>query len=182
MTALTAKFQAGLLRVRVVCTCFHVHAVLAVHAEGVPSAPAAPCCTLQADLLRREYAIDLRVLGITSSRRMLLREKGVDLSSWRQQLAEQGQAADTEAFVAALTTSYIPNCVVIDCTASDGPPQNYRAWMERGAHVITPNKKLGSGPLGQYQAVKRLGRDSYTHFFYEVGGCGARALKHPFVG
>jgi len=48
--------------------------------------------------------------------------------------------------------------------------------MKQGIHVVTPNKKLGSGPLTQYQAIKRVGRNSYTHFFYEV-----RVLAHACV-
>jgi homoserine dehydrogenase len=40
--------------------------------------------------------------------------------------------------------------------------------MKQGINIITPNKKLGSGPLARYQAVKKLGRESYIHFFYEV--------------
>ncbi len=52
--------------------------------------------------------------------------------------------------------------------------QNYLSWMKQGIHIITPNKKLGSGPLEQYQAVKKLGRESYIHFFYEV-----RVIRTP---
>jgi aspartokinase/homoserine dehydrogenase 1 len=57
----------------------------------------------------------------------------------------------------------------VDCTASDKPPSYYLEWMGEGINIITPNKKLGSGPLGQYQAVKKVQRESYIHFFYEVG-------------
>jgi aspartokinase/homoserine dehydrogenase 1 len=54
--------------------------------------------------------------------------------------------------------------------------------MRAGLHVITPNKKLGSGPLAQYKAVRAVQRQSYTHFFYE-GTVGAglpvlSTLKH----
>lgn len=38
----------------------------------------------------------------------------------------------------------------------------------QGIHVVTPNKKLGSGPLEQYQTVRRMQREGYIHFFYEV--------------
>ena len=34
---------------------------------------------------------------------------------------------------------------------------------------MTPNKKLNSGPLPQYQALRQFQRGSYIHFFYEVG-------------
>ncbi len=38
----------------------------------------------------------------------------------------------------------------------------------QGLHIITPNKKLGSGPLERYNTVRRMQRESYIHFFYEV--------------
>jgi homoserine dehydrogenase len=44
--------------------------------------------------------------------------------------------------------------------------------MGKGINIITPNKKLGSGPLERYQAVRRMQRESYIHFFYEVRGDG----------
>ena len=42
-------------------------------------------------------------------------------------------------------------------------------WMGMGINVITPNKKMSSGPLKRYQELKRLQRASYIHYFYEVG-------------
>ena len=44
-------------------------------------------------------------------------------------------------------------------------------WMRRGIHLITPNKKLNSGPLPQYRALKQFQRESYIHYLYEVGTC-----------
>jgi homoserine dehydrogenase len=52
-----------------------------------------------------------------------------------------------QAFGAALSSSYIPNLAIVDCTASDVPPTHYLDWMRAGINIITPNKKLGSGPL-----------------------------------
>lgn len=82
--------------------------------------------------------------------------------------AEQ-EPADLSLFGKRLTAGYIPNLAIVDCTASDKPPSYYLEWMGEGINIITPNKKLGSGPLGQYQAVKKVQRESYIHFFYEVG-------------
>ncbi len=122
----------------------------------------------QAEVLRRELGVDLRILGISSSNRMLLRETGVDLGRWREDWEQHAQPADLEAFGKFLASSYIPNRAIVDCTASDAPAQQYLNWMKQGIHIVTPNKKLGSGPLEQYQAVKKVGRESYIHFFYEV--------------
>jgi homoserine dehydrogenase len=82
----------------------------------------------------------------------------------------QQEPADLSLFGKRLTAGYIPNLAIVDCTASDKPPSYYLEWMGEGINIITPNKKLGSGPLGQYQAVKKVQRESYIHFFYEVRG------------
>ena len=136
----------------------------------------------QAAKLREEFGIDIRVLGIAGSREMVLSEGGVDLDNWRDELKARAQPTDLKAFGDALAGSYIPNRAVVDCTASDAPPAMYLQWMEQGLNIITPNKKLGSGPLAQYRAVRKMQRESYIHFFYE-GTVGAglpvlSTLKH----
>jgi hypothetical protein len=45
-------------------------------------------------------------------------------------------------------------------------PQFYRRWMEQGIHVVTPNKKLNSGPLSEYLAVKQLQRAGRAHYMW----------------
>ncbi|GBF98799.1 bifunctional aspartate kinase homoserine dehydrogenase [Raphidocelis subcapitata] len=112
----------------------------------------------------------------------LLSESGVDLSRWREEYEANAAPADLKAFGDALAGSYIPNRAIVDCTASDAPPAQYLDWMRQGLHIVTPNKKLGSGPLAQYQAVRARQRESFIHFFYE-GTVGAglpviATLKH----
>ena len=41
-------------------------------------------------------------------------------------------------------------------------------WLERGIHVITPNKKAGSGPIADYEVLQSLGKHGSSHFFYET--------------
>lgn len=42
----------------------------------------------------------------------------------------------------------------------------------QGIHVVTPNKKLNSGPLAEYLAVKQLQRQGKAHYMYEVCALG----------
>lgn len=80
----------------------------------------------------------------------------------------ESQSADLEKFADHLASHYVPNSVIVDATASEVPAQKYLDWMKKGIHVITPNKKMNSGPLKQYRALKQFQRDSYIHFLYEV--------------
>ncbi|KAF2284410.1 hypothetical protein GH714_021573 [Hevea brasiliensis] len=98
----------------------------------------------QAAVLKEEFNIDLRVMGITGSRGMLLSELGIDLSRWRELMKEN------------------------DCTADSNVASCYYDWLRKGIHVITPNKKANSGPLDQYLKLRALQRQSYTHYFYEA--------------
>jgi aspartokinase/homoserine dehydrogenase 1 len=116
----------------------------------------------------RALNLDLRVRGIAGSNRMLLEEGAIDLERWPQRLAEGGEALDLDKFVAHCQADYIPHTVIIDCTASAEVAGNYRDWLARGIHVVTPNKKANSGPLPAYHALKEAARAAGTHYLYEA--------------
>ncbi|KAF3609672.1 hypothetical protein DY000_02047711 [Brassica cretica] len=123
----------------------------------------------QAAVLKEEFKIDLRVIGITSSSKMLLSESGVDLSRWRELMKEEGESANIEKFTQYVKGNhFIPNSVIVDCTADADIASSYYDWLLRGIHVVTPNKKANSGPLDQYLKIRDLQRKSYTHYFYEA--------------
>ncbi|KAK3021854.1 hypothetical protein RJ639_047862, partial [Escallonia herrerae] len=119
--------------------------------------------------LKEKFNIDLRVLGITGSRTMLLSDTSIDLSRWREVQEKKGENADLEKFVQHVHGNhFIPNTVVVDCTADSNVASHYYDWLRKGIHVITPNKKANSGPLDRYLKLRALQRQSYTHYFYEA--------------
>lgn len=123
----------------------------------------------QAAVLKEDFNIDLRVMGVTGSRTMVLSDTGIDLSTWRELLKEKGEVADLEKFTQLVHGNhFIPNTVLVDCTADSNVASCYHDWLRRGIHVITPNKKANSGPLDQYLKLRSLQRKSYTHYFYEA--------------
>jgi aspartokinase/homoserine dehydrogenase 1 len=116
----------------------------------------------------RELNLDLRVRGIATSKRMLLEETAVDLDRWAERLAEAGEPLDMDRFTQHVQADYIPHTVIIDCTASAEVGNGYAAWLARGIHVVTPNKKANSGSLPYYRKLREAGRASGTHYLYEA--------------
>ena len=116
----------------------------------------------------RALNLDLRVRAIASSKRMLLVETAVDLDGWAARLADDGEPLDLEKFAAHVQADYIPHSVIVDCTASAEVGTNYVAWLTRGIHVVTPNKKANSGPLPYYRALQEAGRAAGAHYLYEA--------------
>jgi aspartokinase/homoserine dehydrogenase 1 len=116
----------------------------------------------------RGLNLDLRVRGIASSKRMLLEETAVDMNRWAERMAEAGEPLDLEKFANHLQADYIPHTVIVDCTASADVGRNYAAWLGRGIHIVTPNKKANSGTLPYYREMRDAGRASGSHYLYEA--------------
>ena len=117
--------------------------------------------------LRERFNLDLRVRGIANSRQMCLSTARIDLAGWRNQL-EGGEPLAFDRFIEHVQTDYLPHAAIIDCTASQDVANRYSAWLARGLHVITPNKRAHSGPVAYYHELKRVARDTNTHFLYEA--------------
>lgn len=123
----------------------------------------------QAAVLKEELNIDLRVMGITGSSKMILSETGIDLTTWRETMKKKPEKTDLDQFAQHLLHNhFFPNKVVVDCTADTEVANRYYDWLKQGIHVITPNKKANSGPLDRYLKLRTLQRMSYTHYFYEA--------------
>jgi aspartokinase/homoserine dehydrogenase 1 len=116
----------------------------------------------------RALNLDLRVRAIATSKRMLLEEGPIDLDRWVERLAEAGEPLDLERFAAHVQADYIPHSVIIDCTASAEVGKSYAPWLERGIHIVTPNKKANSGALPYYRALQEARRAAGTHYLYEA--------------
>lgn len=122
----------------------------------------------QVERLRDEHMIDIRVRGITGASQMLLDEGAIDLDAWRDALDADGGEADLDAFVDHVQTDYHPHAVLVDCTASEAIARRYADWLERGIHVVTPNKKANTGPLAYYRRLKDSSRSLRLHYLYET--------------
>jgi aspartokinase/homoserine dehydrogenase 1 len=121
----------------------------------------------QAARLQRDFNVDLRVRGIAGRGRMLLAERAIDLSGWREAM-KSGEGTDLRRFTEHVAADHLPHRVIIDCTADAAVGALYADWLAAGVHVVTPNKKANSGPMRDYRALREAGRHSGAHFLYEA--------------
>lgn len=118
--------------------------------------------------LKDEFNIDLRLRGIINSKKMILSERGMNLKDWKHQLETSTETSDLEKFVSHVHSDYLPHSVIIDCTSSSEIASKYTSWLQRGLHVITPNKKANTFPLHQYLELKNAGKTLQRHYLYET--------------
>jgi aspartokinase/homoserine dehydrogenase 1 len=122
----------------------------------------------QLAVLKRERNIEVRVSGIASSKKMLLTDTTIDLNNWEEEFEACAEPCDLTEFKNHLNRRSAPNTVIIDCSASDFVSDYYVDWMASGVHVVTPNKKVNSGPLERYNKIKDLQKYTQVHYFYEA--------------
>lgn len=122
----------------------------------------------ESDRLRKEFNVDLRVRGIANSKSMLLDDQGLDLTAWEEQFTHHAEPVDMQRFIDHIAAEYFPHTVIIDCSTSDTIPKHYLEWIERGIHIITPNKKAGTAPFPDYDRLMMAGRKRGKHFLYET--------------
>jgi aspartokinase/homoserine dehydrogenase 1 len=99
---------------------------------------------------------------------MLLDATAIDIDHWAQKLSVAGEASDLVKFTDHVQADYIPHSVIIDCTASAEVAGHYDAWLRRGIHVVTPNKKANSGSMPYYRALREASRAAGAHYLYEA--------------
>lgn len=119
-------------------------------------------------ILKEKHNLDIRVRGISNSRKMITDEKNLDLENWKDNLEQSDNEADITSFVDHIQTDFIPHTVLIDCTTSDVVAKQYKGWLEKGIHIITPNKKAPTFPIEEYRELKAEGERLNSHFLYET--------------
>jgi aspartokinase/homoserine dehydrogenase 1 len=118
--------------------------------------------------LKEQFGVDIHVRGIANSRRMLLDEEGIDLSSWKERFSAEAVDLNMEQFVNHIGATYFPHSLLIDCTTSSTMAEKYVHWLEQGIHIITPNKKAGTTPYPYYRSIFDTCLRTGRRFLYET--------------
>ncbi|MFD2553467.1 bifunctional aspartate kinase/homoserine dehydrogenase I [Sphingobacterium tabacisoli] len=135
----------------------------------------------QHDFLLDNNDIEVKVVGISNSRKMLFNEAGINLEGWQEDLEGNGEIADLSGFMERMRAMNLPNCVFIDNTASKLPATYYEDIFKSNISIVTCNKIANSGDYAQYRSLRDTARLHGVDFFYETNvGAGlpiVRVLK-----
>ena len=120
------------------------------------------------DRLVDDFNLDLRVRAIARSKSMLLGDRRIDLATWVEDYESSAVDLDLDKFEQHINPDHLPHAVIIDCTADESVAARYAGWLERGIHVITPNKRAFSGPIAAYHELQTMAAHGSSHIFYET--------------
>jgi aspartokinase/homoserine dehydrogenase 1 len=111
--------------------------------------------------------LDLRVTTVATSRRMKMDLKGLELTGWREQLA-QGDPMDLDLLLEAVRTGPPAMSVLVDCTTSEALAARYPDIFDAGFHVVAANKKANSGSQAFHRELRQRSSRRGLRFLYEA--------------
>ncbi|NQX55100.1 bifunctional aspartate kinase/homoserine dehydrogenase I [Pedobacter panaciterrae] len=122
--------------------------------------------------------LQVKVMGVSNTRKMYLDPRGIDLNTWEEDLNNQDTKASLPDFIRRMKAMNLPNCVFVDNTASHNPVEFYLDILQSSISVVTCNKIGNSADYEQYAAFKQAARTYGVDFFYETNvGAGLPIIR-----
>ena len=115
--------------------------------------------------------VDIKVLCITTIDGMLLKEDGIDLSDWRNQMKKPDYPfgpQNVDDIIKFVKEKKPLNPVFVDCTASYDLPERYLDILNAGMSIATPNKRANSMDINFYHELRRTANKMHRRFLYET--------------
>ncbi|MFN8257750.1 MAG: bifunctional aspartate kinase/homoserine dehydrogenase I [Bacteroidales bacterium] len=122
----------------------------------------------QAEFLKKEFKIEIRVAGIANSRKMLFEENFIKLDNWEHSLMEKGQPSDAGQFIKIMKNMNLRNSVFIDNTASADIASLYASILQSSISVVASNKIAASSVYENYKLLNDLATRKNVRFLYET--------------
>ncbi len=132
----------------------------------------------QCKTIKENLRIDLKVIGLANSRKMLIDEDGIDLSNYNQLLQDAPTATDHQAFVNAMKEMNLYNSIFVDNTASQDVAALYYQIVSESISIVCCNKIAASSPLEAYNALLKAARKNRAEFYNETNVGASLPIIH----
>lgn len=131
---------------------------------------------------QQKYLLDhlrlqLRVIGICNSKKMVLDEEGINLEKWQDHLSN-GVPMNISEFVDFIELKNLRNSVFVDITSSAKITSAYESLLRKSVAVVACNKIASSSSCVNFDLLKHLAREFNTSYLFETNvGAGL-----PIIG
>lgn len=131
----------------------------------------------QNDYLKEHLSVNLRIAGLSNSRKMIFSEKGISENEFTN-FDQNGQEASAEKFAQEIISRNLRNSVFVDVTASSEVPNIYEQLLKRSVNIVACNKIAASSDFENYKNLKNTARNHSCQFLFETNvGAGL-----PIIG
>ncbi len=131
----------------------------------------------QNEYLKENLLINLRIAGLSNSRKMIFSDKGISENEL-ENFNKNGEDASVEKFAQEIISRNLRNSVFVDVTASSDIPNIYEKLLKKSVNIVACNKIAASSDFENYKNLKSVARNHSCKFFFETNvGAGL-----PIIG
>ncbi len=124
-------------------------------------------CSQQERLLK-EKALEIKVVGIANSHHAVFDREGIDLTTYRTRLRNEGIPAGPTEVLEHVIGMNIYNPVFVDCTASADVAKLYQSLLDHNVNVVAANKIAASDNYEDYHRLKEIAKQRDVKFLFET--------------
>ncbi|MCB0318402.1 MAG: ACT domain-containing protein [Bdellovibrionales bacterium] len=131
-----------------------------------------------AGYLKEKNALEVKIVGLSNTRKMLFKEEGVPFDTWRETLEASETQANLGEFVDTMVKMNLSNTIFVDNTADERVAAFYEKILDNSISVSTPNKIATSSSYIQYLRLKNIAARRGVQFLYETNvGAGLPVIS-----
>ena len=121
----------------------------------------------QSEYLQSQLKLNIKVAGLSNSRKMLTDAEGIDLSNW-EDLLTKGEKADSDTFFKIAKGLHLRNSIYVDNTANEKIAHTYPPYLKSSISVVTCNKIAAAETYAYYSNLKQLARTYNAPYLFET--------------
>jgi aspartokinase/homoserine dehydrogenase 1 len=121
----------------------------------------------QKEFLKENLKLNIRVIGISNSRKMFFDSNGINLKKWKENL-ENGAPTSLDLFREKVKECNNRNSVFIDNTANQQVSEVYEKYLRESISVVTCNKIACASSFHNYKTLKEVSKKYNASFLFET--------------
>ena len=121
----------------------------------------------QKKFLKENLKLNIRVIGISNSRKMFFNNEGINLENWVENLGN-GEPTSLDNFYKKVKETNYRNSVFIDNTANHEVAKIYEKYLRESISVVTCNKIACASQYENYKTLKEVSRKYNASFLFET--------------
>lgn len=131
----------------------------------------------QNDYLKENLRMNLRVAGVSNSRKMTFENRGIEEGKLEENL-QNGIESTPKQLAQEIINRNLRNSIFVDVTANDEVVEIYETLLKKSVSIVACNKIAAASSYENYRKLKNLAKNHNCKFFFETNvGAGL-----PIIG
>ncbi len=128
--------------------------------------------------LRSSRSLEIVVVGMANSKKMMFNADGLPLSSVVDHLEKSSDKMDMPAYIEMMNAMNLPQSVFVDCTSNEEIVKHYATILDHSISIVTPNKIANSGKMSAYRNLRSIAKRRNVRLLYETNvGAGLPVIN-----